>query len=78
MPAHRRERGDSTVHNRDEGQGARLRSYGTLANFTIGDMAISREIKETALIGMRYRRDEISAQIRELEQELGGSRDNPN
>jgi hypothetical protein len=35
-------------------------------------MALSREIKEAALIGMRYRRDEISDQIRELEQELGG------
>jgi hypothetical protein len=35
-------------------------------------MALSREIKKAALIGMRYRRDEISDQIRELEQELGG------
>ena len=35
-------------------------------------MALSREIKEAALMGMRYRRDEISEQIRELERELGG------
>ena len=36
-------------------------------------MAVSsRELKEAAIIGLRYRRDEISEQIRELERELGG------
>jgi hypothetical protein len=38
-------------------------------------MPLSNEIKQAALVGLRYRRDELGAQIAGLERELGGSLD---
>ena len=36
-------------------------------------MALSKELKEAALIGLRYRRHQIAEQILELERELRGA-----
>jgi hypothetical protein len=38
-------------------------------------MPLSNEIKEAALVGLRHRRDELGAQIAELERELRGDQE---
>jgi hypothetical protein len=38
-------------------------------------MPLSNDIKQAALVGLRHRRDELGAQIAELERELHGNQD---
>jgi hypothetical protein len=38
-------------------------------------MPFSNDIKQAALVGLRHRRDELGAQIAELERELRGDQD---
>jgi hypothetical protein len=38
-------------------------------------MPFSNDIKQAALVGLRHRRDELGAQIAELERELHGNQD---